>query len=427
MAPVNNRWISLKRANYCLCLAAVLTCVTIALAQSAKPVPAAQLCVDRVVLKSGKTIRGAILRQEPNGPLTMAAAREWLRQANPDLLARITQNEQAIQRQAWEQVRDRLKMELPAAAESSRLSFFLSRELERVEKLLAAANPPEPPQFVWVELAKGEYSSVTRAAADRQRVALWAWDKRVAGVETRDAADLSRELKAQGVDASQPPPELSDRLPIRLQDDREWSARMALVTYAMGEPLDFQGTGDLLVRANSERGAKDMGPLIAKILKSQVEALTKDLANEGRPPPVNSTANNDWLKSAFPEAERGNARAFRATRVQMNLDRRQVAVQTALVARLDKGTWEPIWVNQQSEEAKPRAEIEARIANDPQVKAALDLIKNLGLGAEDRIQQAIRFGAATMAAQQAADSRFLEFRDRHLKQLTGPPIWWSAP
>ena len=30
-----------------------------------------------------------------------------------------------------------------------------------------------------------------------------------------------------------------------------------------------------------------------------------------------------------------------------------------------------------------------------------------------------------MAAQQTADSRFFEFRDRHLKHLDGPPLWWT--
>ena len=47
--------------------------------------------------------------------------------------------------------------------------------------------------------------------------------------------------------------------------------------------------------------------------------------------------------------------------------------------------------------------------------------------ADDQVRQAIRFGAATMAAQQAADAWFFEFRDRYLKQLDSPLLMWAKP
>lgn len=396
-------------------------------AQPARPVPASQLCVDRIVLKTGRTIRGAVLRQERNGSLSMAVAREWLQQHNPDLLARLTKGESATERQAREQLRDRLKKELVGAAESSRLAFFLSKELERVERELARTERSESPQFVRLDLQREEMTTVARAVPERQRVALWAWERRLAGAESRDANDLARELKTRGVDVNQPAPDLSDRLPVHLQGDREWAARLALVTYAMGEPLDFQGTGDVLVRTSGARGAAEMGPLIVKMLRSQIDALTKELTSEGRTAPVNPEAANDWVKPAIQEAERLDALEFRATRVDLQLERRQVVVQTAFVVRFDERDWETIWSAQHSEQVRPRAEAEARIASDPQVKASLDLMKNLGIGGEEQIQQAIRFGAATMAAQQGADNRFYEFRDRLLKRLDGPPLWWPAP
>ena len=59
------------------------------------------------------------------------------------------------------------------------------------------------------------------------------------------------------------------------------------------------------------------------------------------------------------------------------------------------------------------------------MKKALETMKSLGLGAEDQVQQAIRFGAATMAAQQAVDARFFEFRARYVKHLDSPPLWWT--
>jgi hypothetical protein len=46
----------------------------------------------------------------------------------------------------------------------------------------------------------------------------------------------------------------------------------------------------------------------------------------------------------------------------------------------------------------------------------------LGLTADAQLNQAVRVGAATMAAQQAVDQRFFEFRDRYAKRIDGPPV-----
>ncbi len=402
-----------------------------ALAQSAKPVPLSQLGVDVVSLKSGKSVRGAILKSDANGSVTMAVPREWLQKANPELLTQLSAEQVAAQRMAWEQLRDRLTKLLATPSESQRSVFFLKQELERVETLLARAEPPEPPQFVWFEAKREAIAKVTPSAPDRQRVAIWAWSERLKDVETRDVADLTRELKQQGVDPTTPAPDLSDQLAARPQDEHEWAARMAVVEYAFGTPLDFQGTGDLLVKSNGSRDLKEMAPVIAKVLRGQVDSFLKDLTGDGRPAKSKAASNNDWLKSAMREAEAANATAFRATRVDLNVEGRQTAVQSVFVARINAGPqaqshWETVWSHRETADAtKPRTETEARIANDPQVKQALDAVKKLGLGAEDQVQQAIRFGAATMAAQQTADSRFFEFRDRHLKHLDGPPLWWT--
>lgn len=400
-----------------------------ALAQSAKSVPLSQLGVDVVSFKSGKSVRGAILKSAANGSVTMAVPREWLQKTNPELLARLTTDEAALQREAWEQLRDRLTKLLATPSASQRSVVFMELELERVEKLLAQAVLPEPPQFVWFEAKRESIAKVTPSVPDRQRIVLWAWGERLKEVETRDVADLTRELKQKEIDATKQPPDLSDQLAARPQDEREWGTRLALVEYAFGTPLDFQGTADVLVKANDSRDLKDMAPVIAKVLRGQVDSFLKDLTGGGRPAKSKSASNNDWLKSAIRDAEQIKATGFRATRVDLNVEGRQTTVQSAFVVRVGTGLqeqaqWETIWSHRETADAtKPRAETEARIANDPQVKQALDKVKSLGLGAEDQIQQAIRFGAATMAAQQTVDSRFFEFRDRYLKHLDGPPLW----
>ena len=179
-----------------------------------------------------------------------------------------------------------------------------------------------------------------------------------------------------------------------------------------------------------------MAPVIEKVLRGQVRSFLKGLTGQVSPaktkPESNNVAlNKGWLKSAIAEADKLNVTGFRATRVELNVEGRQVAVQSVFVVRLGSGpreqaVWETIWSHRETADAtQPRAELEARITNDPQVKQALDKVKSLNLGADDQIDQAIRFGAATMAAQQTADARFFEFRDRYLKHLDGPPLWWT--
>lgn len=404
------------------------------LGQATKPVAISQLGVDVVSLKSGKAVRGAILKSEVKGSVTMAVPREWLQKANPELLAKLSTDEVAAQREAWEQLRDRLKMLLATPPSSRQVVVFLEQEQERVEMLLAQAAPPEPTQFVWFEAQRESIAKVTPTVPDRQRIVLWAWGERLKEVATRDVADLSRELKQKGIDTTQPAPDLSDQLAARPQDAREWGTRLAIVEYGLGTPIDFQGTEDLLVRSNGERDLKDMAPVIEKVLRGQVSSFLKGLTGQvspakSKPESSNVALNKGWLKSAIVEADKLNATGFRATRLDLNVEGRQVAVQSVFVARVGTGPreqaeWETIWSHRETADAsKVRAEMEARITNDPQVKQALDKVKSLNLGADDQIDQAIRFGAATMAAQQAADARFFEFRDRYLKHLDGPPLW----
>jgi hypothetical protein len=404
---------------------ALLAAGSIAVAQS-KTVPASRLGVDLVKLKSGKTIRGAIVRYAADGSLTMAVPREWLRKTYPDVFAKLAEEEAPVRRQACEQLRNRLTQELATTPQDSHLATFLRIERKRVERLLSQTAPPEEPQFLWFDVQKNKIARVARATPERQRIAVWAWSEHLSRVESREADVLARELKRKDVDPALPPPDLSDRISPRLQDDREWTARIDVAAYALDERLDFQGTGDTLVRVDRSAGGKDMAPVVARLLGQQMDSLLKDLLGTGHAAAGNAAAPDEWLKPATLEAERRKARAFRATRVEFNLDGRQVLVASAFVVRLDNHAWETIWFDRETQDTtKPRPDMEAIISNDPQVKSALGAIKSLGAVTDDQFQQAIRFGAATMSAQQAVDSRFALFRDSLLKRLDGPPLWWT--
>jgi hypothetical protein len=384
----------------------------------------AGLAVDLVKLKSGTTLRGAIARSGPDGSLTMAVARDWLRTASPALFAREAGAEASVRRAALEQLRDRLNQEQAGLPEDSRLAAFLRSERKRVEKLLAPTAAPGNLQFVWLEVTKPEIAKIKPAGAGNRRIAAWSWYERLAHVESRDANDLARQLQRTGIDPAQPLPDLSDRFPLRKQDDREWRARMAVVVYALGKPLDFQGTGDFLVPVDRPANAKDAEPPSAKLIADQANAQLKELLGAGSLGGAKPASPDAWLQPAYREAERRKARGFRATRVDLNLAGRQASVYSLFAVYLGHGDWAAIWSDRETQDgAKARADLEAVIADDPQVKEAVGHLSPLGATADAQVGQAIRMGAATAAAQQAVDRRFFEFEGPLLQHLDGPPLW----
>ena len=392
-------------------------------AQPVKSVSGSQLAVDVVRLKSGRAVRGVVVNGDANG-VTMVVSRDWLQQTLPEIYQKTTSDEATLQKQIAEQLQGRLKKELETTTEP-RLQLFLKSELERIEMTLSGTQSPDPTQFVWLFLKQSVIAKMTRATADRQRVVGWAWSEKLENVETRDVHDLERELKQRNVDLKAPPPDLTAQLPSRQQDDREWAARMAIVDYTLGKPVDFQGTSDVLVRSTTENKRLDFAPIATKLMQSQVDSLLKELTS-GVNPAASNIANREWLKSASRQADQESARGLRATQVVVNSDGKQAIVQMTFAAKMPNKTWEVIWTRQEVQDATvPRANLESKIAEDPQVKQVFATLTAAGLNADGQIQKAIRFGAATMAAQQSADSHFFQFRDHYVKRLDGPPLNWS--
>lgn len=388
-----------------------------------KAVSVSHLAVDVISLKSGKSVRGIVVSAHPDEPVNMVADRQWLQQHNPELSHQAIAEEAEQRQQAINQLIERLKKRLANPVTAPGLQFFLKQELERA--VAQQKSPPDPPQFVWLEFNRDLVIRVITAPPDRQRVAIWAWSERLPNVEARDYVELQRELKQRKIDVTVHPPDLSDRLGPRVQDEREWFARLALVEYALGKPFDFQGTGDLLIRTDSSQKMIDLAPLLTRSLSSQVDSLLKELTGEPQAAPI-ATVSIDWLKSATTEADKESVRGLRATRVEVQTEGMRANVQTAFAARMPNGNWEIIWSHRESQDGtRPRAEMEAKIAADPQIKQITAGMKSLGVSADDQIRQAIRFGAATMAAQQSTESRFFEFRDRYTRHLDGPPLNWG--
>lgn len=382
--------------------------------------------VDQVAVRGGPKLRGMLFAQAEDKSVTLLVSAKWLKSTNAEWFAKqqrktLDAHSIALDR-AIERIDQELKTEHPVG-----LKAFLKQQRDAVQEELDNVEKFEP-EFLWITLTAREAERVDPTTAERRQLLAWAWTEKLERAEVRDVDDLQKELKARAVEPISWPLSFVERLPARDQTDQEWSARMAIAEYAMTTPLDFQGTGDLLVKAGRDVQA-DFASLLVNMLRKQLQSQLGDLFGEPRPaaPKNNKAALAESLKSAIQAAESEKRRSFRTTRMQQSEDLSAVTVTTQFVARMSDGSWVVVFEHKEQADAKQaRPDAEQRIQQDPQVKKVLDLTRQLGGAADDQIQQAIRFGAATMSAQSAADREFAAFRDRYLKSLTKPPLSINA-
>ena len=381
-----------------------------------------RLAGDLITLRNGSRLRGVLFEQSDKS-ITLLVSAKWLSTANAKLLQPAKQQNIETHMAGLEQALRRLKTVRPPAGNGA-LEAFLRQQADDVEAELAKAEGFQP-EFLWLTLPKNDVARVEVSTLEHRQLLAWAWVEEVDRAESRWAEELSRDLKARNVSPVGWPFPFIERLPAREQSDDEWAARLALTEYALGKPLDFQGTGDVLARAGREIQQADVAQLLAELLRGQLQSQLGDLLNEGKPTKksADNAARADSLKKVIQIAESEKRLGFRATRLDLAGDIQQATVTTQFVARLADGSWRTVFqYSERADAAKTRPEIEKRIQDDPQVKQVLELTRQIGLTAEAQIQQAIRFGAATMTAQQACDSQFASFRDVYRLSFVRPPL-----
>jgi len=400
-----------------------------------KPPAASDLAVDQVFLKGGPRLLGSVLGREADGSLAVAVGRDWLKATHPDFFEKELEQETVETRQALTELRDRIADWRKDRQPEAEFDFFLKKELQRSESELAALEAGrrvEDSPFLVIDVPAAKLERAVQQAPQRRQIALTAWRERLADVETRAATSLVQELKKKKIELTADPDALLDLLPPRRQNDTAWAVRRAIVEYRFRKPLDFQGTGDVVIRSGDRLKAADAGKMFSDLLKSTGDNSLSALLDPSKEAPSKKTggppAGEKWLDSAVKLAGEEDVAGFRVTRVDQDLAQKRVNVETRFVARLPDGSWKTAWSQTESADAsKPRGDAEQQIMQDPQLRAALELAKSLGVGGDEQIRLAVRFGAATMEAQKQADSRFFEFRDRYLQHLDGPVLRIAPP
>jgi len=405
------------------------------------------LAVDVVRLRSGERLLGAVFGELPDGTVRMAVQRGWLREALPKFYRSVEADEAAAQRTITEGLIERIDRwvdEVESRSgrenESRQLLGFLNDQRKQLQEWLDQLKADNgeggvgkglDTQFVLLDLPRNQLASRFVQPAKRRRILLLSWRERFREVETQTVEQLREALESRKIDVADngAPVDLSDRVPPEAQSDNEWAARQAIVEFALGGRLEFQGTGGALFRTDGNAPQPDLAAVLPQLLQRQLTSQLADLLNEpglgnagaGKAKPAGA-ASTAVLGPAIREAEQLGRRGFRATQLDLDLPRGQTRVTEQFVAKLPAGDWQVVWSETVTEDArKARGAAEEQIANDPQVKQLLQLAQQLG-GAGDQVRTAVRFGAATMAAQQTAAARFFEFRDRYTQRLDGPPL-----
>jgi hypothetical protein len=388
------------------------------------PVKLKNLGVDFVSIEDGLRLFGSVFRRHKDGSVTLAVQRVWLQKAHPDFYKETSRQEIEDHRETLVLLQKRIANWLKEKPGDKRLQDFLAEEQARVEKQLSKKkidSPEKSPQFMLLKIPARQIGRSYLQSPQRKQVVLAAWREKLTDVETRSVQDLLKELREKKVVVGTERIDLTDRLPLLSENDRQWAARQAIVAFQLPDRLEFQGTGDLIVRKGKPEEAANVQELLKGALGGDVQKLLNDAL--GTTPKANKKQ-PAWLETARKTAKAEGVNGFRVTRSSQNLAAKRVSVESRFLARMPDGSWETVWKHLETMDAsKKNPAREAIIKDDPQVKKVLAAAKLLGLvGNQDALQMAVRFGASTMLAQEAADKKFEEFRNRFTRRLDGPPI-----
>ena len=378
-------------------------------------------------MKSGTRLAGAIVQKHKDGSVQVAVQREWLRQRNAAFFETQEMEERERLQGAFKVLLERIDAWKTERAADDRLVKHLEDEAERLRKrdeALAGGEPVEPSRFLLIDVPKANIDTTYVQPSARKQVALVAWQEQLDDVESTPVARLQAELQKRNIDAAARTVDLSGELPPQPDDERQWAARRAIIEFHRRKEMAFQGTLDKVYRTDDPATAPDASKLFGDLMKSQLEAQLKDLL--GKPAaPKNNARGDKTLKDAQKLAEAEDAAGFRVTRLSLRPG--EVAVEARFMAKMPDGAWATAWQHVETVDAsRPQADVEKSLAENEQVQKVIKLAKAAGIDSEEKVLEALRTGAATMAAQAAADAKFQEFFTRYTERLDGPPLWLPA-
>lgn len=430
------------RSNYWTLLT-VLIALACSISSSQAQLPSSSkksLVVDEVITTDGKRFYGIILSNSNRDGLTIMIRRDWLEKTHRDLFQAHVAKESEKEIHAMTNHLFRLEAWWKSRKENSELVAFVDREMERIEKQRESKQKNQNPElqpFTLINFPVAELQKVYQQSQERHQIAGIAWKHNIDRVTTRSVKAIQRELESKNIDWRKESFDLSDKLPSsQEQSEEQWSARVALIEYQLCQPLDFQGTGSMLLRiepgqANLRPG--DINAMMKQLMNSNMQSnlssllsgnpLFKELGIGSNLQSNNSKQESDWWRSAAEVAESEKINGFLTARVINEIGGNDARVELCFFAYIKPGQWiEVIKIESRASHKDVNAAEVDRINNDPQVEGLLDIVRGLGLGSGVIIDKAIRHGAATKLALDESKEEFYKFLERHVKHSDSPPL-----
>ena len=398
------------------------------------------LVVDEVISTDGKRFYGIILKNSNPDGLTIMIRRDWLEKTHPDLYRTHLADESEKEIEVLTKHLFRLEAWWKSRKDNSELVEFVDSEMERVEKQREAKQKNQNVDlkpFTLLNLPTTKLKRVYQQPRERHHMAGIAWKHNIDRVTTRSIKAIQRDLEEKNIGWMKESFDLSSQLAIsQEQSEEQWRARVALIEYQLYQPLDFQGTGSMLVRTDLNQ---------ANLKQGDINAMMKQLMNSNMQPDLNSLLadnrllkdlgignnfNNNkpkqestWWENAAKTAESEKINGFLTARVINETAGNDARVELCFFAYIKPDQWKQVIKieSRASHNDVDPAQIE-RINNDPQIKGLLDLTRGLGIGSGDMIEKAVRHGAATKLALEEAKDEFHQFLDRHIKRSDSPPL-----
>ena len=381
-----------------------------------------RLAVDILNLKSRQQFRGLVLNANTNEDLKIAVSREWFQHFDEKAYAKVDKEAKSEEERARQQLKSRLE-QLTSTGKHPAFDFLVKKELERVTAAIDAP-PDDECQFLVVRLKRSLIANLILASESNRRVAIWGWSERLPKIESREVSDILKELKSkvQDFDASLTVPDLSTRFPMMEQSELQWRTRLAIVSHGLAERIEFQGSGKMMIQVGDDKQPQNANEIMTQMLHAQTESVLGELLGDPKSKSLLPDGKSDWVKAAIVKTEALGMGYFHATNVKVDPLGEIASVESVFMVKHADGDWRMAWNGIRDERASQQtADSIARVTKDSQIESLKNSLQAI-VGVNDAFDKAIRFGAATMTAQQNVNEQFETFVERYLRRLDGPPL-----
>ena len=351
---------------------------------------------DRVTLRDGAVILGQVLDPSPKGTLVVVVRRAWADSNLPELSRRWQASEISVAARAMKLRRDRLiawrRDRAGNAAGADPISSWIDHQLKT-----DAAGAGERPPLTIVRLSRSEVRTVERRSRQAARWLRQGWLAGFPKVESMPSGHVRDALEGLGYAlGGDTPVSIDPLLPVPLETDAQWLLRRAATEVTFDSGLRFIERQGIVFPEPAPGQAMDLGGVAAFVgqFKRQFEDERRDPIQVG-------------LREV---GERGRVGAV-VTRFDLTPDMATVTVETTLWVRHGLDRWvKGGWRQAAVETRRLGRDAGADLADDPQVRAAFQLVEGLGFGKipDDVKRQSLNIGAATRQALSQARTAMAE-------------------